>query len=301
MAVYKRSFTAYAGPLTNPRFRFSIPARYALQTIFESRSAMTLFTACFIPHLIALAFIYLRSNLGAVEQLDTGFPAAKILEYFSVDGMFFAWLLSVENLLTFFAIATIAPGLVSPDLANNALPLYLSRPFSKGEYIAGKFATLAALCSAMTWIPALLLVAAQVSLAGVGWIADRPRVIPGIVAGSCLWIVTVSLVALAISAWVKWKPVAIASLFGMFFVGAAFGEVANGILSLDPRWGTLLNLRLTMSMVWDWFLAGNDVYFGAGGTEGIPAWTGLVSMLSLSALSYGLLAWKIRASEVVRG
>jgi ABC-2 type transport system permease protein len=301
MAVYKRSFTTYDGPLTSERFRFAILSRYAFRSIFESRGNTSYFTACFFPHLVGLAFVYLRNNLEALRALGSGFPAAQMIEYFSVDGVFFARLLGAETWLTFFAIAIVGPGLVSPDLANNALPIYLSRPFSRAEYVAGKFATLAAIVSVMTWIPALFLVAIQVSLAGFGWLLDNPRIVVGIVVGSWIWTLTVSLIALAVSAWVKWKPVAVGSLFGVFFVGAAFGEVANNILSLNPRWGTLLNMRATMVMLWEWLLTGDPVYGGAGGTVGIPAWTGLLSMLTICALSLGLLAWKIRASEVVRG
>ena len=38
--------------------------------------------------------------------------------------------------------AFIGPGQVSPDLANNALPLYLARPFSRVEYVLGKMSVL---------------------------------------------------------------------------------------------------------------------------------------------------------------
>jgi ABC-2 type transport system permease protein len=242
-----------------------------------------------------------RNNLDALSAALPGLPVKQALAFLSIDGTFFARLLTVEGWFTFIAIAMIGPTLVAPDLANNALAIYLSRPFSKREYVAGKFATLAALASVMTWIPAVLLLLVQTSLAGTEWFMSHKRVLLGIVLGSWIWILTVSLIALAISAWVRWKPVAIASLFGVYFIGPSFGEAVNRVFDLDPRWGTLVNMRVTMAMIWEWLLTGESVYMGNGGTQGIPAWTGLASMLTVCALSLLLLSRKIRASEVVRG
>jgi ABC-2 type transport system permease protein len=301
MAVFKRTFTAYQGPLTDQRFRFAILTRYAFRSLFESKMTTTLLTACIFPHVVALAAIYVRNNLDALSAALPGLPVKQALAFLSIDGTFFARLLTVEGWFTFIAIAMIGPTLVAPDLANNALAIYLSRPFSKREYVAGKFATLAALASVMTWIPAVLLLLVQTSLAGTEWFMSHKRVLLGIVLGSWIWILTVSLIALAISAWVRWKPVAIASLFGVYFIGPSFGEAVNRVFDLDPRWGTLVNMRVTMAMIWEWLLTGESVYMGNGGTQGIPAWTGLASMLTVCALSLLLLSRKIRASEVVRG
>ena len=43
MAVYKRTYTRYTGNLTNERWRFTILARYAIKTIFESKVNTILF------------------------------------------------------------------------------------------------------------------------------------------------------------------------------------------------------------------------------------------------------------------
>jgi hypothetical protein len=40
-------------------------------------------------------------------------------------------------MLALFLAAFIGPGLISPDLHNNALSLYLARPFSRAEYVLG--------------------------------------------------------------------------------------------------------------------------------------------------------------------
>ena len=56
-------------------------------------------------------------------------------------------------MLALFLAAFVGPGQVSPDLANNALSLYLARPFSRAEYVLGKMSVLVILLSLMTWVP----------------------------------------------------------------------------------------------------------------------------------------------------
>ena len=95
-------------------------------------------------------------------------------------------------MLALFLAAFIGPGQVSPDLANNALSLYLARPFSRVEYVLGKMSVLLMLMSLMTWVPGLLLFALEGYLEGWQWMAgQRP---PGRAAyssargsGFCCW------------------------------------------------------------------------------------------------------------------
>src|SRR5215467_1956293 len=204
MAVYKRNYKRFEGQLTDHLWRFAILPRYSLQTVFESRMVTAFFTLCFLPHLVALILIYLKYNLGALGALNLGF-----LQFLNVDGKFFLSLFTAQTYLSFFLVTIVGPGLIAPDLANNALPLYLSRPFSKTEYIFGKLSVLLILTSLITWIPGLLLVAVQSNEAGLSWVRANIRIPAAIIVGSWVCILTISLVALALSAWVKMRPAAI--------------------------------------------------------------------------------------------
>jgi ABC-2 type transport system permease protein len=300
MAVYKRNYKRFEGQLTDPLWRFTILPRYSLQTVFESKLVTAFVTFCFLPHLVALILIYLKYNLGALGALNLGF-----LQFLKIDGEFFLTLFIAQTYLSFFLVTFVGPGLVAPDLANNALPLYLSRPFSKTEYICGKLSVLLILTSLITWVPGLLLVAVQTNQAGLSWAWDNLRIAAGIMAGSWTWIVTVSLVALALSAWVKMRPAAVFSLFGIFFITGSLGVVANTILHLDPAVGVVIDLRATMRTMWSWLLTGQNSYgltFERGRLieSHVPAWISPVVLLFFCAVSLFLLVKKIRASEVVR-
>ena len=296
MAVYKRTYTRYSGPLTSERWRFTILPRYALQSVLASRFYAGAFILALVPHLIALLLIYFRSHIDALIGLGID---ARALEILSIDGGFFLQLFVVETFISFFMVALLGPGLIAPDLANNAMPLYLSRPFSRTEYVMGKLSVLLAVTSLITWVPGLLLFGLQTALAGFSWAWDHSRILAAILLGSLLWLLTISLIALALSAWVKWRPVAAAALFGIFFVSAGFGTVSNVLLL--TRWGTLLNLASAMSMVWRWLFLKEAQYRIATPPWGtLPAWAGLLSLLAVCGLALLLLGWKIRPVQVVR-
>jgi len=287
MAVYKRNYRPYDGPMTDEQWRFLILPRYAFTTVFESRIFTAFFGLSFMPTLVGLVIIYLHHNLSALTALEVN-PARDLLP---IDATFFQYLLWIQTTATFFMTAFIGPGLVSPDLTNNALPLYLSRPFSRTEYVLGKLVVLVTLNSVVTWIPGLILILFQTGLAGASWFWENMRIPLAILGVSWIWILTISLLSLAISAFVKWKPIAGFMHFGIFFVMAGFGQFTNEILEVN--WGTLLQLPIMLEYVSDWlFHAKPPVTLSIS-----AAW---VSLIGFCIVSLTLLARKIRACEVVR-
>ena len=177
------------------------------------------------------------------------------------------------------------------------MPLYLSRPMRRGDYMLGKLAILGTLLSALTWVPGLLLVVLQASLAGGDWLVSNARIPIGIVAGSLLWIVFLSFASLAISAWIRWRPLATGALFVLFVLGGAFGTAINQIV--DTRWGTLLVFGDQMRTIWVDLFAVDNILGWSGGDElpVVVCWLAIAGFAALAAL---LLHRKIRAHEVVR-
>jgi hypothetical protein len=140
MAVYKRTYKAYTGALTPQWSRFLVLSRFSFATLFDSRLFTAFTVLCFVPFLIGFAFIYISHSLTA--QLILGLSTRNPVP---IDGTWFVMYLAVQSWLGFFLTAWCAPGLISQDLANNALPLYLSRPLSRPEYLLGKIMVLATL------------------------------------------------------------------------------------------------------------------------------------------------------------
>ena len=160
MAVYRRNYKPYAGALTPAWSRWFILFRYSRRDLFRSKFVTALFVACFFYPVVCLAMIYLAHSASFLQEV--GMPRGII----SIDNKFFFHFMSTQGIFAFFLTALTGPGLISPDLANGALPLYFCRPFSRAEYVLGKSSVLAILLSQITWVPGLVLFVMQASLAG---------------------------------------------------------------------------------------------------------------------------------------
>jgi len=293
MAVYERNYGRYQGPLTPSWSRFLILPRYAWKDVLESRLFVGFYFLCFLLPFAGLLMIYLHHNLAALKFLNL--PLEQLKEALPINASFFRRGIEFQSWLCFLLALSVGPALIAPDLRNNGLPLYLSRPFSRTEYVLGKMMVLMGLMSLITWIPGLLLFLFQGYLEGAGWIGDNLRIGFAIFTGSWSWILVVSMVVLAISAWVKWKPVARVSLLIVFFVLTGFAEALNA--ALDTWWGYLLSLSTAMTKVWA-ALFGLEV--GEARLEQQPLWAAWLTLIAGCALALWLLSRRIRAYEVVR-
>lgn len=298
MAVYKRSYKPYEGSVTGQRARFLVITRYALETLLSSRLLIGLLVACFAFPLFALAAIYLHHNLATLTALrlrpDNLIP---------IDAEFFAIFLSVQGAFAFIVTAYAGPGLISPDLTNNALPLYLCRPISRAEYVLGKMSVLFVPLSCITWIPGLILFAIQAGLAENNWGADNMHLALGIFAGSWLWIILLALLATALSAWVRWKLAASGLLFGVFFISAAFSEIVNEVLT--TRSGYLLNLGHLVGTIWATMLQVPPrqtllgELFNVRRSNELPQWAAWAMLAAIAGICILLLNKRLRGREVV--
>jgi ABC-2 type transport system permease protein len=185
----------------------------------------------------------------------------------------------------------VGPSLVSADLANNALPLYLSRPFTRSEYVAGKMSVLVALLSAVTWIPGLLVFLLQAYLEGWSWTVENLWIAWALVAGSIVWIIALSLAALAISALVRWALIARGAMFGVLIVPSAFAGIVNAAFS--TTWGNLVSPAALLSSV----LAQLFHTTRGGEVPPVAAWIMICAICGTCLL---ILARKVRAYEVIR-
>lgn len=300
MAVYRRTYQRYDGALTPEWSRLFVLTRYTFEEMRQSRF-LTIFLLATM--LIPLGFtfaIYARYNLSALSFF--GVDASR-LNYVNTE--FFVAFLGLQSMLAFFIASFVGPGLISPDLANNALPLYLARPFSRAEYVLGRMFVLVILLSAITWIPGLLMFSLQSYLDDTGWMADNLHIASGLFLGSWVWILVLSCLALAISAWVKWKPVAGAMMFGLFFVGSGFGAFINSVLRTN--WGTLFNVGALMGIVWTSLFQGpmgrrgpGAVFFRMRMDWWVPDWSAWLMLGLICGGSLYLLSKKIRGAEVVK-
>ena len=295
MPVYDRRYRTWSGERApRPRAAATI-ARHSLAGIFASRLTLVLFVAACLPFLVFGALIWVAHNLDLLSMLEVTNPDGLRA---ALEGNLFFWFMVWQSGFAFLLVSFAGPGLVAPDLVHGALPLYLARPIRRRDYVAGKLAALVAMLSAVTWVPGLILVLLQGSLAGDGWFLRHLRLPFAVFVGFWVWILPLALAALAVSAWIRWRPLATAALFGLFVIGGGFGAVINE--SLDTRWGRLTMFGELVQAIWSQLLGGVE-FFGREWPENpLPAPVNWLAIAILCAVALAALHRKIRAHEVVR-
>jgi len=285
MAIYRRNYKPYSGTMTPEWSRFLVLFRYSRRNLFRSKFMTAFFVICFFYPVVCLAVIYLAHSASFLAEF--GVPTGVL----TIDNKFFYAFISVQGVFAFLLTAFAGPGLISPDLANGALPLYFCRPFSRAEYVLGKSSVLAILLSQITWVPGLVLFIVQSSLAGASWTWTNLWMAGSLMLSSLLWIAILSLLAMALSAWVKWRIVAGALLLALMFFGAGFAQAINAVLRTES--GHFLNVAYLMGTVW-------NSLFQVDATHAIPVSQAWIALLLYCFICLALLMRKVRAYEVVQ-
>jgi ABC-2 type transport system permease protein len=292
MAVYKRTYKAYKGPLTPSWSRFSVLSRYGLANLFNSRPFTAYTVLCLMPFLGWLAFIYIVNSPTAQALLNLG-PNHPM-----ISSETFLVFLATQSFMGFILAAWGGPGMITKDFANHSVQLYLSRPLSRAEYLFGKVSVLGALLSCVTWIPGLVLFFVQAQLQGHGWLWENFWIAGSIVLASLLWIAMISLISMAVAVWVKWRIAATGLMLAVFFLLPPLGFVLNAILR--TKWGMLLNFGYLISLVWSHLFQMNTFSRHQGGYDLVPLWSAWAMLLAVCAFCVWLLNRKLRAREVER-
>ncbi|HTM51948.1 MAG TPA: hypothetical protein VL285_24805 [Bryobacteraceae bacterium] len=285
MAVYRRGYQRYQGPLSSRWARLFVLPRFAWERLMQQRLVTILFVVAMFWPVGCAGFVYLAHH----AELLQGF-GPNLAGFLKVDATFFVVFMNVQGVFAVILSAFAGPSLIAPDLANGALPLYFSRPLSRPEYVLSRMLVLMGVLSPVTWIPGLLLFLMQASLAGWTWFQENWTIGAGMFFGFLLWILLVGLVAMASSAYVKWRIVAGALVLGAFFVLAGAAELANAVLRVE--WASAANPARAMDQIWRSML-------GAEPLSGPEAYECAVSLAVMSALLLLVLRRKIRPVEVV--
>lgn len=286
MAVYEQSYRRYTGPLTAERWRFLTLPRHAYREVFQSKPFVIFLTLAGLVPLVYAAIIYATHNLAVLATFNID-----VKDVLAIDTGFFLNFLEVQSWIAFFVALVLGPGQISADLRNHALPLYFARPFSRFEYVLGKSSVLLILLSLLTWVPGLLLFALQGYFEGWSWVSGHARIAAGLFLGSWVWILVLTLLTLALSAWVRWKPLARGGMLMLVLVMGGWGKALNKVL--DTRWGALVSITDLNDTV-------RSGLFGREAATDLPLWAGWLGLAAICAVCFWGLSRRIRAYEVVR-
>lgn len=307
MAVYEQTYKRYAGPLTPEWSRFLVIPRHAYRAVFNSKLFTAFFAICFLPVLVEAILIYLHHNVSAIAIMQIN-----VRELVPIDAYFFQTFVNVQGGFAFFVALLVGPPLVSRDLRNNALPLYLCRPFSRTEYVMGKMSVILILLSVITWVPQLLLFLFQSYLQGFTWFRSNLSIASAIIISGLVWALLLALLSQTVSALVKWRIVASGALLGIFFIPSVFGEFINEVFL--TRWGSIISLPALTTIVTKGLFGTFDRVYSVRqirdfndyySTREIvlydpPLWCAWAVLAVVCLVCLALLHWKVKAYEVVR-
>jgi ABC-2 type transport system permease protein len=285
MAVYRRGYNRYQGPITGRLARLLVLPKYSWRRVLQQRWVVILLVMAMFYPLGCIGFVYLSNHVELLSDFGS-----EIKDFLQIDGNFFLIFMRVQ--LVFTMILTIVSGrnLIAPDLSNGALQLYFSRPLSRTEYVLARLLVLLGLLSLITWIPGLLIFSLQSGMAGWSWFAQNWNLGLGVLIGSLLWILFISLIALTCWAYIRRKIMAELAILWTFFVLNAVSEIVNNLL--DVTWASFFNPRKVIDQIWNGLLGITP----ESGPTVLGCW---LAVLVMTALLLMVLTRKLRPVEVV--
>jgi hypothetical protein len=285
MAIYKRGYQRYRGPCTSHLTRLLAFPRFSWRRLMDQRLVVIVLMVSLFWPLACACFVYLSNH----TELLQGF-GGPLVSFLKINGTFFLTFMGVQSFFAVLLAALAGPGLVAPDLANNALPLYFSRPLSRLDYVLARLLVLAGLLALVTWIPGLLLFGAQVGMADWSWFKENWTLGGAVFAGFVLWSVLLGLVAMASSAYARWRIIAGALVLAFFFVLSGAAQLIKAVTGAE--WALALNPGEAMHRIW-------SVMLGVELTSGPSALQCAVSLGVMTLILCWILERKLRAVEVV--
>ncbi len=280
MPIYDQGYRHYQARAPLHKARFWPITREALRLVLAKRAFLGLIAAAFLPFVGRVVQIYLFTRFP-----ETG----RILP---VDGRLFGDFLNGQVWFVLLLSVFGASGLVANDLRSGAILVYLSRPLTQRDYIAGKIGVPLALNLAVTLVPGLALYLVGIALApeqylkwSLVWIA------PAIVVHSLTISLTVSLLTLAVSSLSRSARVA-----GIGLVGLIVGlEAVRRVLQVgfNRQQAMLLSLMADLQSL-------GTALFGLKDRQLEIAWAWPLLVLVLVALGcLAVLRSRVRAVEIV--
>ena len=278
MPIHSEGYRPYLGTRQPSGRSWLVITAAGVRSIITKRLFLGLLLVAWIPFLVRSVQIYAAVN----------FPQASFLD---VSPKTFRDFLDQQGLFVFFITVWVGAGLIANDLRSNALQIYLSKPLTRAEYVAGKLGILLFFLLLVTWIPALLLLLVQVSLAGsVRFLSSNLFLIPAITLVSFLLALLSAFTMLALSSFSKsarFVAITYAGLF--FFTQALFGVVVGATGRTSFSW---VSPSGSINQI-------GDVIFRLAPRYETPVLGSVAAVAVLIGLSIFVLRRRVRAVEVV--
>jgi len=283
-------YRAWDGVQTSPWRGCVAIVRSSLALILKRWVFWILIGLGLLNFLFNFAFVYLKATLTIRNE---GF--GRFLDSYRVTGSGEAYtdFMFAQATITALLLAFAGSTLIGADYRHGGMVFYLSRRIERRHYVCAKLASVAAVVTLITTVPALVLYIEYGTLkSSLDYFLDSPQILVGILGYGAVLAVVQSLLLFAIAAWVPRTVPLVMSWLGIFVLLEALAESLRAIND-NPRW-RLLGFWDDMRRVGEWC-------FGSYEEGTIPTVPDCLLVLGLlCAVCLVLIVCRVRAIEVVR-
>jgi ABC-2 type transport system permease protein len=217
MPIHDQGYRRYLGSKAAVGKAWQVITRAGVRTVLSKRSFIALMLLAWAPFVVRAVQIYIAANFQQASFLA---PQAETFREF----------LEQQGVFVFFVTIYIGAGLIANDRRANALQVYLSKPLTRAEYVAGKFAILFLFLASVTWLPAILLLIVQTMFAGnFAFVQENVFLLPAITLFSLLQVLVSAMTMLALSSMSKSSRFVGIMYAGLILFTAAFFQALRGI------------------------------------------------------------------------
>ena len=278
MPIHDQSYRHYEGRREPSGTAWRVIAASGIRSIIGKRRFLGLLVLAWIPFAVRAVQIYLAAN----------YPQATFL---AATAGTFREFLEQQATFVFFITIWVGAGLIANDKRANALQIYLSKPLTRGEYIAGKFLILVTFLLLVTWVPAILLLILQLLFAGnFTFVRQNLFLFPAITLYSFFYVLVVSFTMLAVSSSSKSSRFVAIIYAGIVFLSDAI----YGVLHLVTRSTALSFLAFDFNLQ-----QLSYVIFRLPPQYSTPWPISLLTALAIIAIAVLVLERQVRGVEVV--
>jgi ABC-2 type transport system permease protein len=217
MPIHDQGYRRYGGRREPHGRTWWVIARAGIMNMLRRRLFLGLLLAAWIPFLVYAVRFYFAANFPQMSMLAPTHQTFREL---------FDW----QTAFLFFVTIYVGAGLIANDRRANALQIYLSKPLTRVEYIAGKLAVLMVFLLSVTWLPAIMLLIVQVMFSGtLTFVRSNAFLIPAITLFALVQVFTASFAVLALSSMSRSSRFVAVMYAGLIFFSAAMYNVLRAM------------------------------------------------------------------------
>jgi ABC-type transport system involved in multi-copper enzyme maturation permease subunit len=217
MPIHDQGYRRYLGTRDAIGRSWQVMTRAGVMSIVSKRVFLGLMLSAWTPFVVRVVQFYFSTTIAQASFL-------------APTGETFREFLDQQGIWVFFVTIYVGSGLIASDRRANALQLYLSKPMTSAEYIAGKLAILFIFLVGVTFLPAILLLITQALLAGnLTFARNNIYLVPAITLYSLAQVLLASTTMLALSSLSKSSRFVSVMYAGVFFFSTALFQTLRGI------------------------------------------------------------------------